>query len=334
MAFEDRYNRAQFPVTLGAPVVFKLNKGDKVLSGKIIVTGILTITGDGAPGTKIGDNALVNLVRRVLVVGNKAGGSRYYNGALVNCSAQSLLRFAMSQRSGKYLDDLFGQTLGDGAAGVYQVYLEIPIYFATKQSLGGYSTALNMDPVDSQGNRVYSSVQIRVDFAQLLTELFAGSANAMAFAGMCEWRDDRLAIQTDTTPLVQEDHELFIQNANWRLVDDAMPADGNFLQWLIMAQQGTPGWQLSDNLINEIRAQGSTLNLKEYWQDTRAEMIDSGFFDPSQTLTGLFFFDWTHGLLANSNPAVGLQHEFSVNNPSGAGEDRLRIYTRRAYPLA
>jgi hypothetical protein len=334
MAFEDRYNRAQFPVTLGAPVVFNLPAGDKVLSGKIIVSGVLTITGANAAGTKIGDNALVNLVQRVLVLANKAAGSRYYNGALVNCDPQSLLRYAMTQRSGKYVDDLFGQTLNGGVAGAYPVYLEIPIYFATKNSLGGYSTALNMDTVDGQGNPVYTAVQVRVDFAATLNQLFYGSGNAMTFAGLCEWRDDRLAITSDTTPLVQEAHELYIQNANWRLVDQAMPNNGAFTQWLIMSQiDAQTTTVLADTIINEIKAQGSTLNLKEYWQDIRAEMIDAGFFDPSQTLTGLYFFDWTHGLLANTNPANGLQHEFAVNNPSGAGNDRLRIYTRRAFGL-
>ena len=333
MAFEDRYNRAQFPVTLGAPVVFNLNPGDKILSGKIIVTGTVTIAGGTTNGVVISAGGPVNLVKRILVLANKAASSRYYNGALVNCSPRSLLLFAMTQRSGKYLGDLFGATLGSGAAGVYPVYIEFPIYFATKQALGGYSTALNMDPVDSQGNPVYSAVQVRVDFASLITELFAGSDRVMTFAGLCEWRDDRLALTTDTTPLVQEDHDLYIQNANERLVDAAMPNNGSFLQWLIESQAGSPAWQGADTLINRIEAQGSSLNFKEYWQDTRSEMIDSGFFDPSQNLTGLFFLDWTHGVLANSNPASGLQHYFSVNNPSGAGNDKLRIYTRRAFAL-
>jgi len=149
-----------------------------------------------------------------------------------------------------------------------------------------------------------------------------------------QWKDDRLGIASDTIPLRQEDHELFIQNANERLVDAAMPNDGAFTQWLIMAQEGNPGWALSDNIVERVEAEGTSLNLKEYWPDTRVGMIDSGFFDPSQTLIGLLFFDFTHGLtLQNSNPAAGLQHRFAVANPSGAGNDRLRIYTRRAYGL-
>ena len=70
-------------------------------------------------------------------------------------------------------------------------------------------------------------------------------------------------------------------------------------------------------------------------------MIEDGWYDPSTlgasapySAVGQFFIDWTHGLLQNSNAASGLQHRMSVNNPSGAGQDRLRIYTRRIFGLA
>lgn len=334
MAFEDRYNRAQFPFTQGVPVTFNLNTGSNILSGCVIVNATVTITGAGAVGTPIGEGGPVNLVRRIRVLANKAAGSRYPNGALVNCSPRSLLRFAMTQRKGKFVAEQSGSTLGNGANGVYDIYLSIPIYFADSMNQNGVQTALNMNLQDSQGNPIYSAVQVQVELADLITELFSGNTGAMTVAGMVEWKDDRLQLQKDSIPLVQEDHYLPILTANERLVDQQMPNDGAFTQWLILGEQGQPGLALSDALLNRLEIQGASLNFKEHWQDTRQAMIDSGFYDPSQNLTGQFFLDWTHGVLQNSNAAAGLQHYLSVNNPSGAGLDRFRIYTRRVYGLA
>ena len=155
----------------------------------------------------------------------------------------------------------------------------------------------------------------------------------MAVAGMVRWEDFRLGLSTDTIPLKQEDHYALIQAPQEEFVDAAMPNDGAFTSWLILAQQNIPAYALSDVILNRLEIRGATLNFKQHWQGIRQAMIDDGFYDPAQNTTGQFFIDWTHGLLQNSNAAAGLQPIFSVNNPSGAGLDRLRIYTRRIYGL-
>jgi hypothetical protein len=337
MAFEDRYNRAQFPFTPGVPVVFNLNKGLNVLKGNIIITGTLTITNAGAAGTPIGEptQAIINLIRRIRVIGNRAAGSRYPNGALVDCSPQSLLRYATVERQGKFSGELLGVgALGGGVAGAYTFYISIPIYFGDTLNNNNVQTALNMNPLDSQGNPIYTAVQVQIDCAALLTELFSGSGGTMVVAAMVQWKDDRLGLSTDTVPLVQEDHYALIQAPNERFVDPQMPTDGFFNQWLVLAQQNVPGLALSNALINRLEILGSSLNYKEEALDIQQAMLDDGLWDASQSMTGQYFLDWTKGVLGNSNAAAGLQHKFSINNPSGAGNDRLRIYTRRIFPLA
>jgi len=338
MAYEDTMQRAEFPFTPGVPVVFNLNPGACIVEGKVQIEATVTISGGTTSGTQIGDG-IVNLVRRIRVLANKAapnanGASRYPDGALVNCSPQTLLRYATIEHQGKYVAEQSGSNLGNGAAGVYNIFLSIPIYFGDSVLLNNVQTALNMNPTDSQGRPIYSAVQVQVELAAALSELFSGNDREMVVAGMVRWDDTRLALSTDTIPLKQEDHYALIMAAYEEFVDAAMPNDGAFESWLILAQQGSPGLQLSDGLINRLKLQGSQLNYKRNWQAMRQAMIDDGWYDPAQTMTGQFFIDWTHGLLANSNAAAALQHQFSVNNPSGAGLDRLRIYTRRVFGLA
>jgi hypothetical protein len=338
MAYEDRMQRAEFPYTPGVPVVFNLNPGANILVGKVAIEAQIVISGGTTSGTPIGDG-ICNLIRRIRVLANKAapnanGSSRYPDGALVNCSPQSLLRYAIIEHSGKFVMEQSGSVLGSGAAGTYNIYLSVPIFFADSVQKNNVQTALNMNPTDSQGRPIYSAVQVQVELAQNLSELFSGNDRAMAVSGMVRWEDDRLALTNDSTPLKQEDHYALIQAAYEEFVDPAMPNDGAFESWLILAQQGQPALALSDAIINRLKIQGTGLNFKQNWQAIRQQMIDDEWYDPSQSATGQFFLDWTHGLLANSNAAAGLQHQFSVNNPSGAGLDQLRIYTRRVFGLA
>lgn len=337
MAYESRMDRAEFPFTAGVPVVFNLNPGANILEGKVIIEAQVVISGGTTNGTQIGDG-IVNMIRRIRVLANKAapnanGTSRYPDGALVNCSPQTLLRYAIIEHQGKYIGEQAASNLGNGAAGTYNIYLSVPIYFADSVNLNNVQTALNMNPTDSQGRPIYSAVQVQVELALNLSELFSGNDRAWAISGLVRWDDTRLALTSDTIPLKQEDHYALIQAAYEEFVDAAMPNDGAFESWLILAQQGVPSLALSDAIINRLKIQGTGLNFKQNWQAIRQQMLDDGWYDPAQTATGQFFLDWTHGMLANSNAAAGLQHQISVNNPSGAGLDRLRIYTRRVFGL-
>jgi hypothetical protein len=331
MAFEDYQQRYEQPINQGAPNVFTLPQGGNILRGNVVVDATVTITNAGAAGTAVGEGGPTDLIRSIKIKASKAAGSRYYNGLIVDCIPRSLVRYAITQRSGKFVGDLFGSTLGGGVAGAYQVYLSIPIYFEEVTLLNTVQTALNMNPVDSQGLPIYSAVQVKVDIAATLAEIFSGTAGAMVIDGMLRWYDERLVLTTDTIPMVQEDHELLIQAAQHRLVDPAMPSDGAFLSWLIMAEQGQPGLTLSDAILNHIHVQSSGVEYEAKWQEIRQSMMDEGYYDPSTTMVGQFFKDWTHGIWQNSNAAAQLAHWFSVNNPSGAGLDQLRIYTRRMF---
>jgi hypothetical protein len=114
--------------------------------------------------------------------------------------------------------------------------------------------------------------------------------------------------------------------------DYALPQDGSFTAWLIMAEQGTYNL-LADTLLNRFTVISPTLNLDVYAQDVRQRMYNDGWYDPALSAAGQFFFDFTHGLLQNSNAASGINLKMDVNNPSGANLDQLRFYTRRAFQL-
>jgi len=335
MAFEDRMQRAEFAFQPGVPAVFNLPAGGNILRGNIIIEATVTLAGGAVLGSAIGEGGAVNLIRRVRVIANKAAGSRYPNGTLVNCSPQSLLRYATIEHQGKFVSATEGDvTLNAGANGAYPIYLSIPIYWGDSTLLNNVQTALNMNPVDSQKMPVYSAVQVQVELAATAAELYYGNDAALTVAGVVKWRDDRLFLTSDTTPLIQEDHYALIQAASDEFVDAALPQDGAFNSWLILAQQGGPEFQLSQNILRRLRIQGSSLNYKEDAATIQQAMIDDGFYDPAQSVVGQFYLDWTKGLLGNSNAAAGLQPQFAVENPTGAGLDRLRIYTRRVYGLA
>ena len=335
MAFEDRFNRSQDPVSIGMTYTKALARGNKVLRGNLILTGSVTISGGTTNGTPICEGGAVGLIKQIRLVANKAAGSRYPGGTIVKCRPQSLLRFAITQRGGKMVAEQSASTLGNGAAGTYPIYLSIPIYFGDALNQNYLQTALNMDPFDSAGNPIYSSVELQVDFVAGITEIFSGSDRVLTFPSLnVQWRDDRLQMSSDTVPLVQEDHLAIIQAANSEFVDATMPNDGAFESWLILQQAGSPGFQLADTLLNKVEIRGATINYREFRQDIVQQMIDDNLWDASQSTVGQSFIDFKHGLLANSNPAPGLQHLFDVSNPSGAGNDRLLIYTRRVFQLA
>lgn len=331
--FEDRYNRISQPFQLGQTMTLNINPGDKIISGNVIITGTATITGSGGAGGAICEGGPIGLIKQIRLVANKAAGSRYPGGPLVKCRPQTLLRYAITERNGKFIGEQSGSTFGGGANGVYPFYLSIPIYFADSLNRNYNQTALNMDQVDLTGAPIYSAVQLQVDFISLITEIFNGNAGAIAVTANLQWEDDRLALPFDTTPLVQEDHLDIIQAANTEHVDQSMPNDGAFVSWLILQQQGSPTFQLANTLINKIILRGADINFWENLADMQQKMLDDGLWDASQSFTGQIFLDFMHGLLANSNRAAGLQHTIDVNNPSGAGLDRLLIYTRRIFGL-
>jgi hypothetical protein len=333
MAFEDKTNRLVQPVFPGAPNVFTLPPGGKILSGKLILTGNVVVSGGTTSGAITGEGGPANLISRVKVTANRAAGSRYPGGRIVDCGSRSLLRYATYEHQGKFIGELSGSVLGSGAAGTYPIYLSIPIYWADAALLNQVQTALNADPADSTGAPVYRSIQVQADIAANLANCFAGNDRVLNLSGCTlQWVDDRLSIASDTIPLVQEDHDLLIEATQTRAMDNGMLQDGSYTSWMILAEQGTARL-LSDVLLNRVTITAPTLNLDLYGQDIRQGMYDDGWMDPSQSGVGQFFLDFTHGLLQNSNPAAGIMAKFDINNPSGAALDQLKFYTRRVYTL-
>ena len=329
MAFEDRKNRAMYPFNPGTSVVFTLPEGGKLLQGRVIITGTVNIAGGTTNGTgAVGEGGPLGLVKRITVTANRLASSRYPGGKIVDCTPRSLMRYSITQRGGKFATELSGSTIGGGAVGAYPIYLSIPIYFADPTLRNQMQTALNLD------HGTYNSVQVQVDLASDLTGCFAGNDRSIATSNLTvQWQDERLGLSGDTIPLYQEDHIVLIQSAFSRLQDAAMPQDGAFTCLQILTEAGA-GRTLADTILNRIIIEGSSLSFDEFANDIRQKMFDDEWYDLSTAAAGQFFIDLTEGVLLNSNPAPGMLTQLDVNNPSGAGMDQLRVYTRRVFPLA
>lgn len=332
MAFNDIQNRLSTPFIPDSNIVFTLAPGLKMLQGRVILSGQVVLSAGSANGTISGEGGPINLIERIYVTANSASGSRYTGGRMVDCSPRALLRYAITEHQGKFLGDLLAATLGNGANGTYTIYTSIPMYFADSTLQNQMLTAFNMDLADSQGNPIYSSVQVQIDTGDVTT-CFTGNNATVNWSGLTvQWVDDRLGLAADTVPLRQENHYALIAATQTRMIDPAMPVDGAFNTWLILAEQSA-AYTLSQALLNKVEAYGAGINLKLYNYDIQQAMIEEEFYDPSQSLTGQYYIDFTKGLLQNSNAAPGLSVTFDVNNVSGANLDRLNIYTRRVYQL-
>ena len=323
MAVADKANRASQPFVPNSRMIFDLDLGGKILNMKVVLNGLVVATG-GAPGTIFGEGGPINLIRRIQIKAVPANGSRYPGDLLVDCTPRSLLRYAISQHSGKFIGDQLNATLGNGAPGTYPVYTSIPIYFADATKRNQIATALSSDQVN------YASLQLIV-YTGDLTSCFTGNTAVPTWGGLqVSVVDDRVALAGDTVALYQEDHVQLIGAAQRRMQDFGMPQDGTFDSWLVMQEQSAAA-TLADTLINKITVRGPTILFDKYFNDIRQQMYDDEWLDPSQSGAGLLFIDWTDSVLANAINASQLSITFDVNNPSGSNLDDLFIYTRRVY---
>jgi hypothetical protein len=305
-------------------MIFNLDLGGKILQGKVILAGQIVIGAGGAAGVVVGEGGPANLIKRIIVNATPAAGSRYPGGKIVDDTPRALLRYAINQHNGKFIGEQSGSTLGDGVSGVYDVYLSIPIYWADATKRNQVATALNAD----LGN--YASIQLEVDTGDL-TSCFEGNTGIQNLTGLTvQWVDDRVALAGDTLVMYQEDHVMLIGAPQRRALDNALPQDGTFDQWLIMQEEGAYQ-ELADTILNRLTVTGPTVLYDKYLDDIRQQMYDDEWLDPAQNGAGLSFIDWTDGVLANAIPASQLSVQFDVANPSGSNQDDLLIYTRRVY---
>jgi len=328
MKNSDRGNRFDQLFNPNSQNIFTLPLNGKIINGRVIVTGTITVTdpGGGAAGVVAGEGGPANLIRRIKVRTAKAVGSRYPDGLVVDCSPRSLLNYAIFQRSKKVVEQA-GSVLGSGVAGSYTIYMSIPIYFGDSENKRQVETALNADPT------AYQSITVEVDTGTL-TDCFTGNTMTANFSALhVQWADDRENFAGDTYVLVQEEHDQIINATASRQLDNAMPRDGSFLQWLIMSE-ATAARTLSDALLNRVTLAGVAIDYDKYAKDIRQQMLDDSWIDPSQTSTGLYFIDFTDGMLTGAITAQDLQAKFDVNNISGAGLDSMKVFTRRLFSPA
>ncbi len=305
-------------------VIFKLPADGKILQGRIVVTGNVVLSNVTAQGTVRGEGGPTRLINRIIVRGNPAAGSRYPGGELVYCTPRSLLRIAQRYHFGKFVAEQSGSVLGSGAAGTYPIYLSIPIYWSDPSSRNPVWTALNADPT------AYQTITVEVDTADI-TNCFTGWTGEQDLTNLqVQWIDERENFSGDTYSLFQEDHELFISVTNNRTLDNAMPLDGSFTDWLFLEEQSAQR-TLADTLLNRVTLSGTAIDYDEWKKDIRQSMIDKRQFDPSQNLAGIDFINFTDGLITGAIDASTLQAQFDLTNVSGANNDDLLIYTRRIF---
>lgn len=317
-------NRLTKPFVQDSKLIFTLPLGGKIRQGLLVLSGQIVLASGTANGTVNGEGGPVNLISRVIVNATPASGSRYPGGKIVDATPRSLLRFAAMQHNGKFIGEQSGSTLGGGANGTYTIYLGIPIYFADSTLRNPIQTALNTDP------GTYASVQVEVDTADI-TACFTGNNATVTYSGLTlQWVDDRVALSGDTLVRYQEDHLALIAATQKRMLDEAMPQDGSFESWTILAQQSAAA-TLADTLLNRVTISGPTLDYDKYGQDIRQDMLDNEWIDPSQTAAGMYHLDFTDGTVSNTVPAGGLQTQLDVNNVSGANLDNLLVFTRRVF---
>jgi hypothetical protein len=337
MANLSAVNRESKPWIKNTKIPLAVNQGGLIRRIVILLQGQVTIAGGTTNGTVLGLGGPVGLITRIHVKTTPSGGSRYPGGDIVDATPRALLVNSISQRNGKFISDLLAATLGNGAVGVYQVYLPIPIYFADSSQRNSLATALNADPAN------VSNIQVIVETGDLSTCFSGNDRTATSDFSQLSLQliDERVDVRDangntiDTNVIYQESHVLSIAATNKRLLDEAMPQNGSFLSWLIMGEQSAQQ-NASDALLNKVVVGGATLDFEKYNNDIFESMLADEWMDPSTTATGIRFIDWTDGVLqANSIPANSLSKVyFDVNNVSGANLDQLEFFTRRVYAPA
>lgn len=294
--------------------------GGKILRGFLALTGSITVAGGTTNGTIVGEGGPINLISRIILRGNPADG-RYPGGELVDATPRSLLRWAQTRDGGKFIGDLGGATLGNGANGTYAVNLQIPFYFCDPRHVRPIETALNADP------NAYEMLQVEVQTADL-TACFVGNNGTVTYDLQLQWIDDRENVEGDTFVQYFEDHIFQIPATNNRAIDEAFPKDYLLEDLLILGEQSTAE-TLADTLLNKVKMQGDTLEYEKYSMDIKSEQLRKRFIDPSAPSAGIYYIDFCDGYLTGAVNAALLQMRLDVNNVSGANQDQLRIFTRR-----
>lgn len=323
MKNSDRRNRYQQPFVKNSKLIFNLPLNGKILNGKLILAGTVVLSAGTTSGVKLADGGPSQLIKRVIITAVPAPASPYPGGKIVDCSVRSLLRYQMFVRE-RYVHDLGANVLGSGAAGTYPVYTTIPINFADPLAKRYIDTALNADP------NAFQSITVEVQTGAI-GDCYTGNDRVEDYSALqVQWADDRENVAGDTYVVVQEDHTVLIPAANTRLLDKAMPSDGAFTTWLIEAEN-TTAQTLADTVLNRVTLATGALDYDKFAKDIRQQMVDDGYVDFAETLTGLYFVDFADGMVSGAIKAAELDAKFDVSNPGGANADQLRIFSRRLF---
>ncbi len=216
MRNSDKRNRFTQQFNPTSKNLFTLPLGGKILQGNVVLTGQIVISGGTTNGTQVGEGGPERLIKRIIVNAIPAANSRYPGGRIVDCSVRSLLRYAVAQHNGKFFAATSGDGLGSGAAGTYNVYLSILIYWADSNLRRQVQTALNGDPT------AYQTIQVEVDTGTG-TDCFSGNDRTWNFTSLqVQWIDERENFSGDTYVRFQEDDVHLILVARTRAIDLGM----------------------------------------------------------------------------------------------------------------
>jgi hypothetical protein len=308
-----------------SPLTFVLNPatGKKVSKLDVVLEGQFTVTGVTTPGVVFAEGGPANLVEKIKVRLNPAPGSRYPGGHCVNLTPRGVIRLA-TIRIKKLVGEQSGSTIGNGANGVYSIYIAYSIYFCNPRGKN-FATALNLDPF------AYSSVAVKV-YTGNLANCFTGN-NGTITVNTLAVKVNTLAhnVPGDSFVKFMEDHVTQIPASKTDWVDSAMPSSGFFTKWLLLTEEGANA-TLTDGILNRAHIYGQGMEYDLDAQDVRDKMIKEGWVDASTNATGMYLFDFIDGDLSRAVPAAGVHARFDINMLSTSYVDGMHFITERVFP--
>ncbi|MDR3754286.1 MAG: hypothetical protein P4K78_10720 [Terracidiphilus sp.] len=305
------------------PLIFTI---DPVQNGKctqldVVLQGTVTISGSTASGVVVGEGGPANLLKSLKIKLNAATG-RYPSGHCVDVTARGVFRPSILKIK-KLLIDQNGSTLGNGVNGTYAIYVSYPIYFTHPRS-SSLSTALNIDPM------AYRSIVVKV-YEGLLTDCFAGN-NGTLTSNLNVWVRTKVhRTPGDSFVKFIEDHQASIPATKTDFVDQGMPSGGNFLRWLLLTET-TAENALTDEILNYAHVYGAGVAFENQTAaDLRDMLYRDNHVDLSQSVTGMYLFDFCDGDPTNAVPAQSIRAKFDVNLLTTSYNDNLHFVTERIY---
>lgn len=320
----------RFPFAANAPFFYDLETTAGWLTTHIdvMLRGQIVISGGTTSGTVTGPNPS-GLVPQLKVDAAPIPGGFYKGGTIFDCQPRTIqLRRILDE--GWLLSDLKTPAGITGAAGTFPLLTNYRINFNLPNMVRPIESALRKDQ--------FSTIKITIKTADIPT-ILAGNDRTVDYSGAfidviehCEYAPD----YWPKVMLYQDDLFVVLQAANKKQKLDAeLPKTEAYLDALIISE--TTNDALADTIVNKITAQsGSDVFANDLEADHYKVFQESPVMDAVQAMTGIYRVDvvrgtdYRNGYLNGALPDLKLT--FDVNNPGGAGNDRLIVATRRVVP--